>query len=37
MQQEQMSPVDTPKGTSPDPVDVFMERLMHPNCPSQNG
>ena len=29
MQQEQMSLVDTPQGTSPDPVDVFMERLMH--------
>ena len=29
MQQEQMSPVDTPQGTSPDPVDVFMERLIH--------
>jgi len=29
MQQEQMSPVDTPQGTSPDPVDVFMERLTH--------
>ena len=28
MQQEQMSPVDTSQGTSPDPVDVFMERLM---------
>ena len=29
MQQEQISPVDTPQGTSPDPVDVFMERLMN--------
>jgi hypothetical protein len=29
MQQEQISPVDTPQGTSPDPVDGFMERLMH--------
>jgi hypothetical protein len=29
MQQKQMSPVDTPQGTSPDPVDVFMDRLMH--------
>lgn len=29
MQQEQISPVDTPPGTSPDPVDVFKDRLMH--------
>jgi hypothetical protein len=29
MQQEKMSPVETPQGTSPDPVDVFMERLMN--------
>lgn len=29
MQQEQMSRVDTAQGTSPDPVDVFIERLMH--------
>ncbi len=28
MQQEQISPVDTPQGTSPDPVDVFMDRLI---------
>ena len=28
MQQEQKSHVDTPQGTSPDPVDVFMERLI---------
>ena len=27
MQQEQMSHVDTPQETSPDPVNVFMERL----------
>jgi hypothetical protein len=29
MQKEQKSHVDTTQGTSPDPVDVFMERLMH--------
>jgi hypothetical protein len=28
MQQEQKSHVDTPQGPSPDPVDVFMERLI---------
>lgn len=28
MQQEQMSRMNTPPETSPDPVDVFMERLM---------
>jgi hypothetical protein len=28
MQQEQMSPLDTPQGTSPEPVDVFMDRLV---------
>ena len=27
MQQRQKSPVDTPLGSSPDPVDVFMDRL----------
>ena len=27
MQQEQISNVDTPRRTSPDPVDVFMDRL----------
>ena len=29
MQQEQISRVDTERRASPDPVDVFMERLMH--------
>ena len=29
MQQVQISRVDTAQGASPDPVDVFMERLMH--------
>ena len=29
MQQEQISRVDTAQGASPDPVDVFMERLMN--------
>ena len=28
MQQEQISPVDTPQGTSPDPFVVFMDRLI---------
>jgi glycopeptide antibiotics resistance protein len=28
MQQEQKSPVDKTHGSSPDPVDVFMERLI---------
>ena len=34
MQQEQMSPVDIPQGTSPDPVDVFIERLIQQTYPS---
>lgn len=29
MQQEQLSRVEVPQEPSPDPVDVFMERLMH--------
>ncbi len=29
MQQEQLSQMDTERRASPDPVDVFMERLMH--------
>jgi hypothetical protein len=28
MQQEQMSPEDKTRGSSPDPIDVFMDRLI---------
>ncbi len=33
MQQEQISCVDTAQEVSPDPVEVFMERLMHSLTP----
>lgn len=33
MQQEQMPYVDTQKENSPDPVDVFMDRLMQRHIP----